>query len=209
MEINFTSHNINKQNFGRTRLFSLKLNQVLPDNTTRKVDAFISELGKEDMGEIVPFLGKLGKTRWGRQILHMFQAQFGAKGEIDPLKRFFIVECPEFPMGEQAKAIANIKINPGNIVLNRLNSATDCNPNEKIKGAGASMLYLTSKMAKELNKNSFTLESSGDGFLFYDHMGLKYYNNDGKKCFYLSSYDLDDFIPKLENKYSIKEIAKI
>lgn len=204
MEINFTSHNINKQNFGRTRLFNLKLNQVLPDNTTRKVDAFISELGKEDMEEIVPFLGKLGKTRWGRQILHMFQAQFGAKGEIDPLKRFFIVECPEFPKGEQAKAFANIKINPGNIVLDRLNSARDCNPQDKITGAGSAILYLLATMAKQGRKNSFSLESTSDAFRFYMDMGMKFYGGDGTRNFYLSSFDFDNFISKLANKYSIK-----
>ena len=209
MEINFASHNLNKANFGTRKLFALKLNQTLPDSTTRKVDAFISELVEEDKQDATTFLGKLGRTQWGRQILHAFHTQFGKKSNYDPNKRFFVVECPEFPMGEQAKAIARIDTHPYNIVLNHLNSASDCNPHEKIKGAGSSMLYLASKMAKELDKNSFTLESSSDGFRFYDHMGLKYYNDKGKKCFYLTFYDMDNFISKLENKYSIQEIAKI
>ena len=100
MEINFTSHNIHRANFGTRKLFSLKLQQLMPDSTTRQVDAYISELVAEDKKDVTTFLGKLGKTKWGRQILHMFHTQHGKKENFDPKRRFFVVECPEFPIGE-------------------------------------------------------------------------------------------------------------
>ena len=196
---------LNTTNFGSIPLYRAVLRQKNFLGKTCPVEAIVSWAEKSDLSRL-----DLKPSRWffsdfGHNIIQSLQECSPPLGKYSD-EFCLLVEIPTEKVGRQVKAMSSFFVSPKNIWIRYIQSKSQTALFKKIKGAGSLIMYAISKFAQKRKSQTVSLYSAGFSKNFYKKLGFM--NISGRR-FSLKNPSFEEFQRKLEEKYQIKEIAKI
>ena len=199
--------------FGSLPIYKAKLTQpFFLRPFLRAKDVFISELDSTD----IPRLGKAYddywyQTRFGPRIISEFEYAFSEPFRtMKKPERFFVVESAEpLPEKRKIKALALAEIHKDHIKLQLLQSQRETRKCFSQGGAGSCLLYVISRAANLLGKNSVELASAKQAIDFYkSQCGFKERITHRCTNFFLDRKRMPVFGQDVAQRYSIKPLVK-
>lgn len=195
-------------NFEGTKLFQAKVPpKYSKGGKNTLLDAFITEIGIEDMPQIYSAEHERLKTGLGEDIIDALYKSQKIKSKNEKA-RFFAVEVPNKRGIPKIRAMAMATENKKKqtIRLNFLQSFHAPKGERQIKGAGSCLLYAITNDAKKLKSLLLDLYSTDSARKFYKKYGFvivdKYSHCELRPSRYTA------LLGKIQKKYSIRSILK-
>ena len=189
----------NKINFTSTRLYKVKINKLMPDNTYMSVDAYFSQLKNNATNDKA--IQKLAETwNWSDYLTSIVRSYKSNSHDT-----FCIETIGKEPLHQRIKAIMSradlSQTNEGNDMLASYISAAPnvkYNPNNakrEFTDVGKASIYGTVRLTKDKNLNRLLIKSENDKF--FDAIGItKSVYEDGEDFRFLAKEDFDEFLKK-------------
>jgi len=195
--------------FSGIKLGNAYLQRILPDNSTEMLPVYFTKLTEDDCHFLRNVSDSWLDTDYGNYIICNFIKSFkdGVNCRLKDKMTFMIENPSTYHPDERIKALAEVTVMNNSMNIDFIQSASCIGGLDKVRGAGAYMMYALSKFAEKLKIKDISLYSGNVRTdRWYSSLGFKEevdYNCRPIPIYVLTSDKFKAFQKNINKKYKL------